>query len=82
LLSRQKGKHPVSQNGGNFTLLSPEEEKAILAWYWRRVTQGHHIQMRTLRQYANSILKATDRLPTASRYWARRFFKKIFLYSS
>jgi hypothetical protein len=76
LLSRQKGKHPVSQNGGNFTLFSPEEEKAILAWCWRRVTQGHHIQMRTLRQYANSILKATDRLPTASRYWARRFLRR------
>ncbi|KAF4447314.1 hypothetical protein F53441_9138 [Fusarium austroafricanum] len=76
LLSRQKGKHPVPQNGGNFTLFSPEEEKAILAWCWRRVTQGHHIQMRTLRQYANSVLKAIDRPPTASRFWARRFLRR------
>jgi hypothetical protein len=32
--------------------------------------------MRTLRQYANCILKATNRLPTASRYWARRFLRR------
>ncbi|KAF4420000.1 hypothetical protein F53441_14406 [Fusarium austroafricanum] len=58
LLSRQKGKHPVSENGGNHTLFSPEEEKAILAWCWRRVTQGHHIQQRTLRQRKSSTLEA------------------------
>jgi hypothetical protein len=49
LWSRHKGSHPVSQNGGNNCLFSQEQEKAILAWCWRRVTQGHHIQQRTLR---------------------------------
>jgi hypothetical protein len=38
--------------------------------------KGHHIQQRTLRQYANSVLKATDRDATASRYWARRFLRR------
>jgi hypothetical protein len=68
LLGRCHGSHPVRDNGGNRTLFSREEEKAILAWCWRRITQGHHIQQRTLRQYANSMLKATDRQPHASRF--------------
>jgi hypothetical protein len=76
LWSRHKGSHPVSQNSGNNCLFSQEQEKAILAWCWRRVTQGHHIQQRTLRQYANSILKAMDREPKASRFWARRFLRR------
>ncbi|KAG7422026.1 hypothetical protein Forpe1208_v000067 [Fusarium oxysporum f. sp. rapae] len=76
LRSRINGHHPVRDNGGNRTLFSKEEEKAILAWCWRRVTQGHHIQQRTLRQYANSLLKATHREPHASRFWARRFLRR------
>ncbi|KAK2669092.1 HTH CenpB-type DNA-binding domain [Fusarium oxysporum f. sp. vasinfectum] len=76
LWSRHRGSHPVTQNGGNYTLFSKEEEQAILTWCWRRVTQGHHIPQRTLRQYANSVLKATDRDATASRYWARRFLRR------
>ncbi|KAG7413187.1 hypothetical protein Forpi1262_v017263 [Fusarium oxysporum f. sp. raphani] len=76
LRSRINGHHPVRDNGGNRTLFSKEEEKAILAWCWRRVTQGHHIQQRTFRQYANSLLKATHREPHASRFWARRFLRR------
>lgn len=58
LISRLNGAKPRSKNGGNRTLFTEEEEKAIFAWAWRRVTQGHHIQYRTLRQYANSRIKS------------------------
>ncbi|EKJ78434.1 hypothetical protein FPSE_01391, partial [Fusarium pseudograminearum CS3096] len=43
---------------------------------WRRIAQGHHIQQRALRQYANSVLKATYRQPHVSRFWALRFLRR------
>ncbi|KAM0080686.1 hypothetical protein ACKRZS_007155 [Fusarium odoratissimum] len=76
LYSRLKGSHIRSQNGGNHTLFSKEEECAILLWAHRRVTHGHHIQIRALRQHANSVLRAKGRPPTASRTWARRLMRR------
>ncbi|KAJ3453677.1 hypothetical protein MRS44_017924 [Fusarium solani] len=76
LYSRSKGSHPVSRNGGNRTLFSKEEEGAIVIWAHRRVTHGHHITIRALRQHANSVLRAKGRSPTASRKWARRFMRR------
>ncbi|KAM4067887.1 DDE superfamily endonuclease [Hirsutella rhossiliensis] len=81
LRSRIQGNHPKATNGGNRTLLSPEEEKEVLCWAHRRITQGHHIQQRSLQQHANAILKATGRgNTTASGSWARRFIKRYKQY--
>lgn len=77
LWSRLQGAHPRTENGGNRTLLSTSEENAILAWAHRRITQGHHIQLRAMRHQANVILKATGRSDeTSSRYWAKRFMRR------
>lgn len=74
---RIKGRNPVTQNGGNRTLLKTEEENAILCWAHRRVMQGHHIQLRALRHHANVILKATGREDaSASQKWARSFMRR------
>lgn len=48
LRGRLLGAKPRSENGGNHTLLKTEEEESILCWAHRRVTQGHHIQLRAL----------------------------------
>ncbi|KJZ70343.1 hypothetical protein HIM_10272 [Hirsutella minnesotensis 3608] len=76
LRSRIRGHHPVARNGGNRTLLGPEEEQEILCWAHRRITQGHHIQRRALQHHANAILKAKGVKATASRTWAWRFLKR------
>ena len=76
LRSRIQGHHPVSENGGNATLLGSEEEQEVLCWAHRRITQGHHIQGRALQQHANAILKAKGRGGTASQKWAQRFMKR------
>lgn len=46
LRSRLSGAKPVTENGGNHTLLTDTQEEAILCWAHRRVTQGHNIQHR------------------------------------
>ncbi|KJZ69545.1 hypothetical protein HIM_11058 [Hirsutella minnesotensis 3608] len=74
--SRLQGNHPVSNNGGNRTMLLPEEEDEIMCWAYRRVTQGHHLQRHSLQQHANAILKANGRDATASRSWAQRFVRR------
>ncbi|KJZ70765.1 hypothetical protein HIM_09849 [Hirsutella minnesotensis 3608] len=74
--SRLQGNHTVEDNGGNRTMLLPEEEDEILCWAYRRVTQGHHLQRRSLQQHANAILKANSREERASRTWAQRFVKR------
>ncbi|KJZ78873.1 hypothetical protein HIM_01646 [Hirsutella minnesotensis 3608] len=76
LWSRIKGHHPVSKNGGNFTLLQPEEEAEVICWAHRRIIQGHHIQRRSLQQHANTILRAKERETRASRSWAQRFMRR------
>ncbi|XP_044714545.1 tc5 transposase DNA-binding domain-containing protein [Hirsutella rhossiliensis] len=76
LRSRIQGHHPVSENGGNATLLGSEEEQEVLCWAHRRIAQGHHIQGRALQQHANAILKAKGRGGTASQKWAQRFMKR------
>lgn len=55
LYSRLYGSHSRAKNGGNRSLLSTEEENAILAWCHRRITQGHHILVRSLQHHANVI---------------------------
>lgn len=76
LWSRLQGHHPVSENGGNFTLLQPEEEAEVICWAHRRITQGHHIQRRSLQQQANAILREKGRQTKASRSWAQRFMRR------
>src|SRR5690242_12241503 len=71
LRGRLLGRRPRAENGGNRTLLKTEEEEVILCWAHRRVTQGHHIQLRALRHHANVILKAVGpEDKTASQAWA------------
>ncbi|GKU08467.1 unnamed protein product [Fusarium langsethiae] len=77
LRSRSKGGNPRSENGGNRTLFSSAEEGAILAWAHRRVIHGHHIQLRTIQQHGNAILRATNRpIDNTTRSWARRFMRR------
>ncbi|KJZ69539.1 hypothetical protein HIM_11081 [Hirsutella minnesotensis 3608] len=76
LWSRVQGHQPVQQNGGLNKLFSPSEEREILCWSHRRITQGHHITSRTLRQHANAILKAKGEELTISRTWVKNFIKR------
>ncbi|KAM5344596.1 hypothetical protein ACJ41O_013131 [Fusarium nematophilum] len=77
LRGRILGAKPRSQNGGNRMLLKTEEEESILCWAHRRVTQGHHIQLRALQHHANVILKATGREDKSASYdWAKRFMRR------
>lgn len=80
LWSRHHGHHPKSENGGNSTLLEPEEEREVLCWAHRRITQGHHIQGASLRQHANAILRAKGREGSASRRWSQRFMQRYDQY--
>ncbi|KAM4063442.1 Tc5 transposase DNA-binding domain-containing protein [Hirsutella rhossiliensis] len=76
LWSRVQGHQPVQQNGGLNKLFSPSEEREILCWSHRRITQGHHITSRTLRQHANAILQAKGEKPTISTTWVKNFIKR------
>ena len=76
LRSRIQGHHSVAKNGGNQGKFNSAEEQEILCWAHRRVTQGHHVQTRSLQQHAKAILKANGKEPKVSRFWAKRFLKR------
>lgn len=76
LWNRIQGAHPRKQNGGNRTIFSEAEEREILVWAHRRVTQGHHVRLRTLNHHANAILAAKGETTRASLSWARRFMRR------
>ncbi|KAJ6436237.1 restless-like transposase [Purpureocillium lavendulum] len=73
---RTKGRHPVSRNGGNRTILSPSEDKAILIWAHRQVQCGHHILIRRLRHHVNAVLEASGRRDEVTERWCSRYMRK------
>lgn len=76
LRGRLKGAKAVTENGGNRTLLDDKQEGAILCWAHRRITQGHHIQLRALQHNADAILRASGHTHKTSRSWAKRFMRR------
>jgi hypothetical protein len=73
---RVNGRKPLSSNGGRNTILSEEQEGAVLMWAHRQIICGHHVRARRLRHHVNALLLLSGSTRTVSKRWAQTWMKR------